>query len=98
MSIYQIPVTSTPSQSLNVIINGTVFRLDIYQRSTGLYMNVWVNGVVVVSGAICQNLNPVVHADYLSLGGDFVWVDMQGSQDPVYSGLGSRYVLTFSEG
>lgn len=96
MSIYQIPVSAMPSQSFNVIINSVVFRLDIYQRSTGLYMNVWVLGSIVISGAICQNLNPVIHSDYLGLGGDFVWVDTQGSNDPTYDGLGSRYVLTFT--
>lgn len=97
MTAYQIPVSTTASQTLNVIISGVIFRLDIYQRSTGLYMNVWVSGTQVVAGAICQNLNPVMHADYLDLGGDFVWVDTQGYDDPTYDELGSRYVLTFLE-
>lgn len=97
MTAYQIPVSTTASQTFNVIISGTVFRLDIYQRSTGLYMNVWVSGTRVVAGAICQNLNPVMHADYLGLGGDFVWVDTQGYDDPTYDELGSRYILTFLE-
>lgn len=48
-----------------------------------------------MAGAICQNLNPVAHAEYLGLGGDFVFVDTQGSDDPTYDGLNSRYVLVF---
>ena len=95
MNVVQIPLAATASQTLNVVLNQQLVRLDVYQRSTGLYMNVWLNDVQVVAGAICQNLNPVVHADYLGIGGDFVFVDTQGSDDPTYDGLGGRYVLTF---
>ncbi|AHK72194.1 MAG: hypothetical protein ABF932_13610 [Gluconobacter potus] len=95
MTAVQIPLNATASQTLNVILNQQLVRLDVYQRSTGLYMDVWLNDTQIVAGAICQNLNPVVHADYLGLGGDFVFVDTQGSADPTYDGLGDRYVLTF---
>ena len=97
MNVVQIPLAATASQTLNVVLNQQLVRLDVYQRSTGLSLNVWLNDVQVVAGAICQNLNPVVHADYLDLGGDFVFVDTQGSDDPAYDGLGDRYVLTFVE-
>lgn len=95
MTAVQIPLNATASQTLNVILNQQLVRLDVYQRSTGLYMDVWLNDTQIVAGAICQNLNPVVHADYLGLGGDFVFVDTQGSDDPTYGGLGGRYALTF---
>ncbi|GEM17858.1 phage baseplate plug family protein [Gluconobacter oxydans] len=95
MTAVQIPLNATASQTLNVILNQQLVRLDVYQRSTGLYMDVWLIDTQIVAGAICQNLNPVVHADYLGLGGDFVFVDTQGSADPTYDGLGARYVLTF---
>lgn len=93
--IVQIPLAATASQTLNVVLNQRLVRLDVYQRSTGLYMNVWLDDLLIVAGVICQNLNPVVHADYLGLGGDFVFVDTQGSEDPTHDGLGGRYVLTF---
>lgn len=96
MTAVQIPLATTASQTLNVVLNQQLIRLDIYQRSTGLYMNVWLDDTMVVAGAICQNLNPVVHADYLGLGGDFVFVDTQGSDDPTYDGLSGRYVLIFA--
>lgn len=96
MSQTEIPLSATASQTIKVILNQQSVRLDVYQRSTGLFMNVWLNGTQVVAGAICQNLNPVVHADYLGLGGDFIFVDTQGSNDPTYDGLGSRYVLVWA--
>lgn len=95
MSVVTIPLSALASQTLNIILNQVVYRLDVYQRSTGLYMNVWISDTLTVAGAICQNLNPVMHADYLGIGGDFIFVDTQGSDDPTYDGLGSRYILTF---
>ncbi len=97
MSVVQIPLAPTASQTLNVVLDQQLVRLDVYQRSTGLYMNVWLNDALIVAGAICQNLNPVMHAAYLGLGGDFVFMDTQGSDDPTFDGLGERYVLTFCD-
>ncbi|GBR71014.1 phage baseplate plug family protein [Gluconobacter kanchanaburiensis] len=97
MNAVQIPLAATASQTLNVVLNQQLVRLDVYQRSTGLFMDIWLNDERIVAGAICQNLNPVVHTDYLGLGGDFVFVDTQGSDNPTYDGLGGRYVLTFAE-
>lgn len=96
MSAVTIPLAAEASQSLNVVLNQQLIRLDLYQRSTGLFMDVWQNSVRVVAGAICQNLNPIVHANYLGLGGDFVFVDTQGAEDPTYDGLGGRFILTFT--
>lgn len=96
MNSVTVPLSATASQSLNIVLNQQLVRLDVYQRSTGLFMDVWQNGARVVAGAICQNMNPVIHADYLGLGGDFVFVDTQGTDDPSYDGLGDRFVLTFT--
>ncbi|OUI83459.1 hypothetical protein HK22_08385 [Gluconobacter sp. DsW_056] len=94
--MFRSRLSATASQSLNIVLNQQLVRLDVYQRSTGLFMDVWQNSTRVVAGAICQNLNPVIHADYLGLGGDFVFVDTQGAEDPTYDGLGDRFVLTFT--
>ncbi|MFT8808868.1 hypothetical protein [Gluconobacter sp.] len=95
MSSVTVPLSAPASQSLNSVLNQQLVLPDVYQHSTGLFMEVWQNSTRVVADAICQNLNPVIHADYLGLGGDFVFVDKQGSTDPAYDGLGGRYVLTF---
>lgn len=93
-----IPVQPVPYQTLNVVLNGTFIRLDLYERSTGLYLNLYLNDVLVVAGAICQNQNPILHAPYLGLGGDLFFMDLQGSDDPLSSGLGTRFILIFAEG
>lgn len=92
-----IPVQSLPYQTFNVIINGQFIRIDLYQRSTGLYLDLWQSDIRTVAGAICQNENPILHAPYLGLGGDLFFMDFQGASDPTYDGLGSRYLLIYAD-
>ncbi|QDH17404.1 phage baseplate plug family protein [Swingsia samuiensis] len=91
----QIPLIPTPSQTMNVVLNQQSYRLDLYQRSTGLYLNLWRNSAMIVSGALCQNKNPIIHASYLGIGGDLLFIDTLGNDDPRYDGLGSRFILVF---
>ena len=93
-----VPIQSLASQNLNTIINGQLICIDLYQRSTGLFMDVWLKNQRVVAGAICQNANPILHAPYLGLGGDFFFLDLQGNSDPTYDALGSRYILIYADG
>ncbi len=51
-------------------------------------MDVLVNDVAIISGVICQNLNPIVQNGYLGFLGDLAFMDMQGSSDPEYTGWG----------
>lgn len=94
-STYTIPLSALASQTLNVTLDGQLIRLDIYQRSTGLYMNIWLNDAQVVAGALCLNQVFIARYAYLGLPGDFVFIDTQGSDDPSYDGLGSRYILAY---
>lgn len=91
-----IPLTAARSQSLNATLDGQTIRLDVMQRRSGLFMNVWQGGSLVVSNAICLTNTFIVRAPYLGLPGDFAFFDMQGSDDPDYTGLGSRWLLYYS--
>ena len=53
------------------------------------------NTSLVIGGVICQDRNRIVRNTYLGFNGDLAFIDSQGSQDPVPSGLGSRYLLTY---
>jgi len=95
MSQTFVPVSAIANQTLNVVLGGQTIRLDIYQRSTGLYMNIWLNSVLTVAGALCLNETWIARYSYLGLPGDFAFVDTQGSDDPSYADLGTRYVLVY---
>ena len=54
--------------------------------------------LMIVCGVLCENLNRIVRSLYLGFSGDFVFFDTQGGndpQDPIYTGLGSRFVLVY---
>lgn len=91
-----IPLTATKSQILNIILGGINIRLDLLQRRSGIFMNVWQNDNLIVSNAICLTNTFIVRAPHLGLPGDFAFFDMQGNDDPDYTGLGLRWLLYYS--
>ena len=58
-------------------------------------MDVYIGNTLIIAGVICQNENRIVRSLYLGFSGDFAWYDTQGSTDPIYTGLGSRYLLLY---
>lgn len=92
-----IPLQSQPSQTLTVNLGSQACRIDIYQRLTGLYCNLYVNDILVIGGVICENLNRIVRDAYLGFVGDLAFIDNQGSTDPVYTGFGAQYSFLYLE-
>ena len=60
-----------------------------------MYIDLAVNGTQICYAALCLNGIPLVRATYLGFVGNLVFVDQQGSSDPQYAGLGSRYLLYY---
>lgn len=92
-----VPVPSKKSQTLTVPLSGQSARLNIYQLSTGMFMDVLVNDVAIISGVICRNNVRIVQSRYLGFIGDLVWLDMQGGDDPNWTALGTRFILVYLE-
>lgn len=90
-----IPLQAVPSQSFSVGLSNQACQLNIYQKSTGLFFDLLVANVPVVTGVICRNLTKLVRYLYLGFIGDLAFIDTQGSSDPYYTGLGSRYLLAY---
>ena len=92
-----IPLQPLPAQVLNVQLDGQPTTLGIYQKSTGLYINVQVNNAEIIGLVIGEDRNRIVRNAYLGFVGDLAFIDTQGTADPVYTGLGSRFVLAYIE-
>jgi hypothetical protein len=88
-----VPVRAVPNQTLSILLANQLCRLTLRTRFYGLFMDVSVNDAPIVQGVICQNWNRIVRSAYLGFVGDFAFWDTQGSTDPAYTGLGSRYLL-----
>lgn len=97
-----VPTQATPSQTIEVPLGGQNVQLALYQKATGLYMDVAVNSAPIVNGVLCENLNLIVRSAYLGFIGDFMWIDNQAAMpqtgaDPIYTGLGGRFSLAYLE-
>src|SRR5690242_3617832 len=90
-----VPLQAVPNQILNVTLGGQPCTLKVYEKFYGLYVDVYVNGALIVGGVIGQNLNRVVRSTYLGFVGDLMFADAQGEEDPDYAGLGSRFFLLY---
>lgn len=90
-----IPLTDKYSQTVSAQLGGKSCRLNLYQKSTGFFCDVYVNDALCVGGVICQNQNLLIRNNYLGFVGDLMFQDTQGTDDPSSPGLGTRYQLCY---
>lgn len=90
-----IPLAATPSQTVAVRLGDQSCQIAVYQKAPGLFLDLYVNDRLVVGGVICLNTALIVRDTYLGFAGDLAFFDLQGNTDPVYTGLGDRYVLAY---
>lgn len=92
-----IPLLAEPSQTLTTTIGGQYCEISVYTLTTGLYLDLSINGTAIIQGALCLNTVQLVGQTYLGFVGDLMFMDTQGSSDPDYTGLGSRFLLIYLE-
>lgn len=90
-----IPLVATPSQTVAVNLAGQNCQINVYQKAFGLFLDLYVNDGLIIGGVICQNRNRIVRSLYLGFQGDLIFLDNQGSADPVYTGLGAQFSLAY---
>lgn len=89
----QIPLAATPSQSLTVQLGEQSCRLNVRQRRTGLFVDLYVRDVAIALGMKALDRDRMVRAKYTGFVGDLWFADTQGTDDPSYDGLAGRFVL-----
>lgn len=97
MTTETIPLSATPSQTLTTTVGAQTCRINVYQKRTGLFFDLFLADTPIAQGVVCLNKTRLVRAPYTGFVGDFSFVDTQGNADPDYTGLGSRFVLTWSD-
>lgn len=95
--IVQIPLVAVASQTMSVQLGGQLCRINVYQKATGLYLDLYVSDVLIIGGVICESLNPLVRSIYLGFAGDLYFWDSQGNSDPDYTGLDQRFLLLWDD-
>lgn len=92
-----IPIADRPAQSLKVSLGGQSCQIDIDQKSTGLFLSLYVNDAPIALGVACRIGARMVREAYRGFIGDLAFADTQGASDPSYPGLGTRFVLVYLE-
>ncbi|WP_267550389.1 phage baseplate plug protein [Rhizobium rhizogenes] len=90
-----VPLQAIPNQTITTTLASQVTQLNVYQTYNGLFIDVYLENTLIIGGVICENQNRIVRSAYLGYSGDFAFIDTQGTLDPDYSGLGTRYFLTY---
>jgi len=90
-----IPINQYANQDLTVMLGGQKCLIVIKQKSTGVFIDVTVNTVLMIQGQLCLDRVPVLFADYRGFVGTLQFEDTQGVSDPVYTGFGTRWILNY---
>jgi hypothetical protein len=93
-----VPIQPVPNQTFSCLLANQSCQITLSTGACGvLFMTLAVNNVPLVENRVCENLNRIVRYAYLAFTGDFWFSDQQGSDDPIYTGLGSRFLLEYLE-
>ena len=90
-----VPLQPVPSQSTKVVLGGQNCQILIYQKPQGCFVDINADGVDIVVGIIGRDAVPLVCREYAGFSGNLLFIDSQGSADPSYDGLGSRFDLVY---
>jgi len=95
-----VPLAQVPNQSRLVSLNSQNCQFNVYQKSTGLFMDILLekNGAMapILSGVLCRNQCPLVMTSYLGFVGELMWVDtFSTNMDPVYTGFSAQFQLMY---
>lgn len=90
-----IPLTAVASQRLSVLLAKQNCQIAVYQKSNALYLDLSINNAPIIQCNVCKDRVAMAAEPYLGFVGSLTFVDTLGLDDPVYSGLGSRYLLVY---
>lgn len=90
-----VPLQPVPVQSLKVVLGGQNCQILISQKPQGVFVDLNLSGVNIVASVIARDAVPLVCREYAGFIGNLLFVDTQGSADPEYSGLGTRFALVY---
>ena len=91
----QIVLQSVPSQQTQVVLDGQSCSISVYVKNQCMFLDLAVNGTQIAYAVQCKNLVSLVPTSYLGFSVRMIFFDTQGTNDPVYTGLGTRWVLLY---
>lgn len=91
----QIATQPVPNQQLQAVVGGQMCQISIYQKPQGLFVDVNSNGSDISTAVLACDAVPLVPIGYTGFQGNLLFTDTQGTSDPDYTGLGTRFQLVY---
>ena len=91
----QISLQPVPSQQVQVVLDGQTCAINVYVKPQCMFFDLALNGTPIAYAVQCKNMVSLVPTSYLGFSGWLIFFDTQGSDDPIYTGLGTRWVLLY---
>lgn len=93
--LIEIPLSPIPNQTISTIVNQQQITVNLYQRSTGLFCDVYLGATLIIGGMKCNN------AEYLNqyptaFVGYLFFYTVSGN-DPTYDTFGTDAHFFFSD-
>jgi hypothetical protein len=93
MAVLEIPLSTTPLQTLAVQLGEQSCRIAVRQRRTGVFVDLYEQDRPVALGVKALDRTDMVRSPAVSFDGRLFFVDTQGTEPPSYDGLGTRWLL-----
>lgn len=90
-----VSLQPVPSQQLQVVLGSQNCQIAVYLKGKHLFVDLNANGVDISNAVIARDVIPLVPTAYLGFVGNLIFTDTQGTSDPTFDGLGSRYQLVY---
>jgi hypothetical protein len=92
----RVDIQPTPNQTFTVTLADQGAQIALRQNGDELFFDLSVNDVPIVTSRVCRDrCRLLLGAKYRGFIGDFAFVDTQGTDDPFFTGLGTRYLLYY---
>jgi hypothetical protein len=85
MTLVNIPLQPIPNQSVEFVLNNTSYKVEVNTLNDDVYISILQGGQYVLNNRALRAYAPV--------GFDLQLADTEGDDDPVYTGLGARWLL-----
>lgn len=90
-----VPLQPVPSQQLQIMLGGQNCQIAVYLKGKHLFVDLNSNGADISIAVVARDVIPLVPTAYLGFAGNLIFTDTQGTSEPTFDGLGSRYQLVY---
>lgn len=97
MARYRIELDKIPNQTIRVKLDEKSYNLTFITRNGHIYLNEMdIEDEKVLCGIICLNKTNIFQ--YIDFKGKLYFEDLNGNENPVYTGFNDRFILVYEDG